>query len=224
LDRDVRHLVLLHLVILKWPPGIETVVRGSFSSPVRRFSLVDVMGLIAALGIGFALARGYWRCVSVLTYLVRSEPSNVGVPGPREWAYACVPSLLAVTSLLWPLRLMPPRPRLPRCARSPGLVPASVAIIALLIALAKVLLGLPAFRHMGGFPGVGTVDLGELVSLRVVAAKDMMGPAIAVSWLILWLGGGWRPERSWIDRTGRAFGVLWIAFGIVNWVDGMLLR
>ena len=74
------------------------------------------------------------------------------------------------------------------------------------------------------FPGVGVLTLGDTMVLRVVATKDMIGSAVAVSWLILWLGGGWRAEPSWIDRLGRLLGVFWIVFGVALWIDYIVRR
>jgi hypothetical protein len=39
--------------------------------------------------------------------------------------------------------------------------------------------------------------------------------AVAGAWLTVALAGWWRPERSWIDRFGRAFGFAWIAVGLL---------
>jgi hypothetical protein len=192
------------------------------TAPARRFSLLDGMGLIAALGVGLALGAKYHRCLSVFDSFVRTEPNNVRVPGPREWVYACVPSLIAVTVLLWPLRLVPPRPPSRRWTRLPGLTGSYVAASALAIASAKAAVVWPGLQHNVHFADVGMLSAGETIALRVVAAKDMIGPAIAVSWLILWLGGGWRPEPTWIDRAGRVLGVVWLVLGLAGWVDAML--
>jgi hypothetical protein len=178
------------------------------------------MVLIAALGLGLMVGRSYVRSASAFSYVVH-DPLSPRAASPWAWAYACVPPLLAVSLVLWPLRLIPPRPRFLRIVRLPGLVPALVAWLALVVALAKSLLERPVLQRVH-FPKLGYLSLIESMSLRIVAAKDLMGPAIAVSWLILWLGGGWRPERSWIDRAGRLLGVVWIVFGIVNWVAAIL--
>ncbi len=36
------------------------------------------------------------------------------------------------------------------------------------------------------------------------------GLMVAGAWLALILAGTWRPERSWLDRAGRALGWFWI--------------
>jgi hypothetical protein len=42
-----------------------------------------------------------------------------------------------------------------------------------------------------------------------------LGLAVLASWLTLRAGGWWRAEPSWIDRLGRALGVLWIAEAVI---------
>lgn len=192
------------------------------STSTRMFCLSDAMALIGALGLGLMVGRSYVRSASAFSYLVDDRVIERAA-SPWVWAYACVPPLLAVSLVLWPLRLIPPRPRFLRIVRLPGLVPAYVAWLAVAVALTKALLERPVLERTH-FPKLGYLSLIDTMSLRIVAAKDLIGPAIAVSWLILWLGGGWRPERSWIDRAGRLLGVVWIAFGILNWVAGILPR
>ncbi len=42
------------------------------------------------------------------------------------------------------------------------------------------------------------------------------GHAIVATWLIMLLGGWWRPEKSGIDRLGRALGAGWIALMVAG--------
>jgi hypothetical protein len=40
---------------------------------------------------------------------------------------------------------------------------------------------------------------------------DAAGLGVCLGWIMLvWLRQ-WRPERSWIDRSGRLLGLLWIS-------------
>ena len=43
----------------------------------------------------------------------------------------------------------------------------------------------------------------------------LVGGAVASVWIVMWLGGTWRAERSWIDRAGRALGVYWIMTSVL---------
>ncbi len=41
-------------------------------------------------------------------------------------------------------------------------------------------------------------------------ATTSIGFAVIASWVALALARRWRSERGWIDRAGRAVGLLWI--------------
>jgi hypothetical protein len=189
--------------------------------PNRRFRLFDAMVLIAALAPGLVMGQCYVRCFTVLANLVSTERINVRVMGPREWAYACVPMLVMLTLALGPMGLVVPRSRFLRRARRPGLIPGYVAALGLAAALVRTVHDRLTSFAITHYADVGILGPGETFSLRVVAAKNMIGAGVALSWLILWLGGGWRPGRTWIDRTGRVLGWLWIVGGLAMWVDGL---
>ena len=63
---------------------------------------------------------------------------------------------------------------------------------------------------LGAAPAVALQDL--WLSIRAGFIESACaGHAIAGAWLIMALGGWWRPERSAVDRLGRALGAAWIA-------------
>jgi hypothetical protein len=47
------------------------------------------------------------------------------------------------------------------------------------------------------------------------------GHGVAAAWLIMALGGWWRPERSTIDRIGRALGFAWIAIMVAGLCESL---
>jgi hypothetical protein len=49
---------------------------------------------------------------------------------------------------------------------------------------------------------------------RNVVPRAYASAAVAGAWLTLLLAGWWRPERTWIDRFGRAVGAGWIAISL----------
>jgi hypothetical protein len=50
---------------------------------------------------------------------------------------------------------------------------------------------------------------------RRVLPRAYAASAVAGAWLVLVLAGWWRPDRSWIDRFGRALGFGWLAISLV---------
>jgi hypothetical protein len=190
----------------------------------RPFRLIDAMSLIAVVSLAMYMTRSYLRCFSVLSYLVSTEPSNVRVMGLREWLYAGVPTLLLISASLWPLRLARPGNRSYRTARLPGMAVSYAAWTALAFALVRSAFVVRAWLATMYFPDVGVLPWSDGAVLRVIATKDMIGSAVAVSWLVLWLAGLWRTEPSWIDRLGRVLGVYWIVFGLAFWVVDLVKR
>jgi hypothetical protein len=184
----------------------------------RRLRLVDAMILIAVVALVLVMTRSYLRCFSVLSQLISNEPSNVRVMGTREWLYACVPTVVVLSAGIWPLRFTHPVRRYRRTARRPGLTVSYAAWVALAFALMRSVFDLRTPLGSTHFPDVGVLGPGDILVLRVVSMKDFIGPAVAVTWLLLWLGGGWRAEPAWIDRLGRLLGVFWIALGFALWV------
>jgi hypothetical protein len=194
------------------------------AEPQRRLRLVDAIVLIAVEALALAMTRSYLRCFSALNHLVSTEPSNVRVMGTREWMYACVPHLVVLSAALWPLRIIGHVSRFRRIARLPGLTVSYAAWVGMVFAFVRSVFDLRIWLRNTYFPGVGVLSMGDIFVLRVVAMKDFIGSAVAVTWLLLWLGGGWHAESTWLDRLGRLLAVFWVAFGVALWVDYIVRR
>lgn len=118
---------------------------------------------------------------------------------------------LLLTDLSWmvvALRLRRPRPARTLLMRQPGWIACFAASIAVI--------GPTIYERVGDYVlirqmsrnGMGEIPWqGTLISQHAVM---VIGVAVAVSWVILVLGGQWRAEPSWIDRSGRAIGVGWL--------------
>jgi hypothetical protein len=177
----------------------------------RRLTLKDTTILIAATAVGIAWARGGWNWM----YIARVA-QNTAVP--ESWRPfdrlvrslpAALPCLATWTVALLVLRLNRPRPRLYRLALQPGAVATITATVGLFI---------------------GAVDFGlntlwwwllrnEATPWRRVAfhsmeylfeASSRITVALIAVGTIMLLSRRFRPERSWIDRTGRIVGLLWL--------------
>ena len=149
------------------------------------------------------------------------------------------PYLMAWTLAILILGLRRPRPS--RCAefRQPGMAACGVATLVLAVQLSAILLrwavewswaAADAWRShrvwsLGATPASALQDLWLSIHAGFIESAGA-GHAIAGAWLIMVLGGWWRPEPSAIDRLGRALGVAWIAvmaarvvqnFGVYVW-------
>ena len=162
----------------------------------RRFRLLDAMALVGATALGLAWARwayaGRLRPESgqVLWWLLRGPPTCL----VAAWA----PALLL-------LRLRRPRPRRGRLVQQPGLIACAAAVASMLLGLGG------AFA----FLAVHTQPPRTATAYSVVAAWPEMierTPEFVLgAWVALGWAGRWSPERSWVDRAGRAAGLFWVA-------------
>jgi hypothetical protein len=121
-----------------------------------------------------------------------------------------IPGLAGLSIAVLGLRLRRPRPGLRRLARQPGFVACTAAAIVLGIRMANLasVAGVITLDSPGSSFWGEIFDDGMRDSLGSIPSD--VGCAVAVAWTIQGLGGRWRPEPSWIDRTGRVLGALWI--------------
>jgi hypothetical protein len=176
------------------------------TSPTRKFTLLDAMILIAATAAGLALVRStppYGRKLSW-----NESPAIVVIP---------VLFLGCWTVALLAIHLRRPRPLLRHLGRRPGFIAVSTASITVALFGCWVFV-LRKVQGEGRYSGFW-VDM----ALIGVACT---GFAVAGGWLTLGLGGRCRPERTWIDRAGRAEGFSWLAIVvvivIVIWTNSIL--
>jgi hypothetical protein len=164
----------------------------------RRFTLLDGMILTAALAVCFAsrsyapsevvarfrtIPAGYLASWDGWLMILRGKsPEAVAFSGT---VFTCLLPYLAfgtVASLA--VRLRNPRPPRDQLVRQPGLIACAAAVTGWALAS-----WLP--DHVFSLSAVGLT--------------------VGAAWLVLALSRRWRAEPSWVDRFGRAMGVLWIA-------------
>lgn len=199
-------------------------------APRRSLTLLDLVIVVATVATGLALLKLRIAFADIPLFFTsvfstapwRWSPSVVSVrlSGLLELA---IPSALAGTLGTLVLRLLPPRPGLSRLARQPGFVASAtfltVAGLAALAVLAT--LGLrgrfssPTYRELIGYS-----------SIALLLMAQLGGWSVATGWFVLKLGGRSRPETSWVDRLGRAFGFFWIVTAIVltDVLNGVVLN
>jgi phage FluMu protein Com len=156
----------------------------------RRSTIFDIMALTLAVAAGYTVALRMWA---------------EQVPQPILHGISVV--VLSITWTLVVLRLLSAPPARRRLFYPPGLA-ACVAVLA-----ASVL----NFYHdwdraYATFPS--SQSLLSIAALRAVQPLPLAA-AVAGTWLVLALDRRWRPEPSWIDRTGRCLGVYWLALGLI---------
>jgi hypothetical protein len=172
-------------------------------SQVRRFTLADAMTVIAATAVALLAHRLYHENADRF-------PAYAHVSVVWYWAIEIGPFLFAGATVLLVLRFRRPRPLATEVFRQPG----TVACLTL-VACTSVSAGLGIVRRVVvAWVSLRPRDPVEYYLLNIV----YNGHAVALAWLVLALARVWRPEPSWIDRAGRAFGALMILLWIVTMV------
>lgn len=100
-----------------------------------------------------------------------------------------------------------------RLARQPGTVACGAISLVLVVVI-----GLSIAFELG-FDRRDPIAFGVIKVVAIQMTSDdafnhltpLAAWATAASWLVLAVGGRWRPEPDWIDRAGRVIGITWIA-------------
>jgi len=173
----------------------------------RPFTVGDAMIFVAAIAVGTLAIRATLPDLTTFKADLNRTPS----PGMRNFLTlqfslsAIIPYLASLTPAMLIVRLRQPRPGLRRVGRQPGLIACGAATVAM--AIEALWIGSLLARGSGFIHG-STVFVGyaQQVSFAVIGG-----------WSALALSGRWRPESSWIDRSGRFLGICWIGVTILSW-------
>ncbi len=162
----------------------------------RRFTIADVMILIAAAAVGLVMHRHHHASMN-------AAMANSWVwARAQTWLMEMAPFLLVSPPALLAARAIRPRPATRRIFRQPG----TVACLACVFqeATSEVFYFLSRFRTAIQY----SFDFHLYHALY-------MGSSVALAWGLQWLMGVWRPESGWIDRAGRGLGILLIVVWIL---------
>jgi len=162
----------------------------------RRFGLLDVMILVAAMAVWLAATRhlasktnqrSLWY-VGHPRDLIRIVHDQIGL------------LLFFLSSACLLIRLRPPRPARRRLWCQPGFAACAAAVLGVVIqAMAAVI---SIHTRLAGW---------GLFDMQVFWRHwPCSGPAVTGAWLALIVAGCWRAERSGIDRLGRVLGACWL--------------
>lgn len=196
---------------------------------VRPFTSRDALVLIVATAVGFAGVRAVWPLVE-RNFSVRVEGRTASslvhdAPHVLRWFLPCV---VAWTLATLGLRLLPPRPSLRRLTCQPGAVACGAVAFTLawkllghLASYAVILLQGQTWRGADFDPRLGSAfpEFTRQALRHVISSSAPVSAACAITtgWALLIVGRRWRPEASWIDRTGVALGVLWLVLCACYW-------
>ncbi len=186
----------------------------------RCLDLWDAVILIVATAAGF---EAWLVAIGFL-----GDPPWRRNPAVDRAMHLLMPLLFAWTLALPALRLRRPRPRWRGLFRQPGMAACAVALAVLICTLIGTAQSwsIHQFRPMPVTPfpprWMSSAWAGRLPPLQQLGrllyydglGSTWAGPAICGAWLTMALGGWWRPERSAIDRLGRAIGVVWIVLSL----------
>ncbi len=166
------------------------------TNPPRKLTIADAMIACAAVAGWFAIVRA--------SLPVRDFPPRMAGPFGLEAMFLA--ALGTATAALLAMRLLPPRPPIHRLALRPGFAACLTAVVAC------ALVGGPAVVYEALHGNWSPVGL-------LLGFAHCPAFAVAGAWLILVLGGLWRPVPSdWLDRAGRAAGVTWILCPVAFWI------
>jgi hypothetical protein len=180
----------------------------------RRFTIADVMILVSAAAVSSLILRFYMPGFE-------RQLGFVGRFGSDFWnlqlAYAWIqgPGSCVVVPLMASLiaiRLLPPRPRHLR------IQPGFVACVAVLVSLVPGILWYATIQYR---PGFRRADAFEQTWGCVIFWTSC---AVIGAWLALALGRRFRPEPSWVDRTGRVLGAYWVFVVLAGFAIAWVLR
>ncbi|WP_406694691.1 hypothetical protein V5E97_26915 [Singulisphaera sp. Ch08] len=181
----------------------------------RRFGVADGMILVVATAIGLAASRAYapdlkviWVTVSpwpdegpsisLFTEIFISLESFLILPWLASWTVACL-------LLQWRVA-RPPRRRI---VRQPGMMACLVATVVIGL---TVPVGLTVWVMTEPDNGLHLYR----ISRTLIFSSVHVGAAVAWCWVTMALGRQWRPEPTWLDRSGRILGSIWIAISITS--------
>ena len=182
----------------------------------RRFAMADLMILVAGVAAAITWTGALFRnsFESMLdTDFTQDNLWMVLLPNLIRLTF---PALASISLALLACQLRPPRPQLRRLARQPG--PVALACVAMTYAANAVLLAAamalkPAL--VWAWPpaqptafGATIITGGSTILESLTNAEP--GLPILACWLLMLAAGRWRPGLTWIDRSGRALGLLWV--------------
>jgi hypothetical protein len=177
---------------------------------IRPFRLLDGMILVAATALAFAIFRqGLSDGITFTTFGGNVERwifiwMHWVVPFPAMWSLA----LFAIAIFD---RGTPGRRKL----RHAGTVACCAAVMALALTtvVASTFYILHLLEELQMIPKLLSHNRNAhaMPPFANAPMEEIVGAAVLGAWSVMAASGRWRCQRSWIDRTGRILGIIWIS-------------
>jgi hypothetical protein len=197
----------------------------------RRFQMTDAIFLVAATACGLAGCRFVmWSTRSGWDDILLAAKGERLLEASRIMALALIPiesiMLLSWTMAILLLRLRTARPRRQALFCQPGFLACVAAVFVFACKGAEAVLdhaadiwkaGPDMFHQSRNVPSFDYILSYILLCLFNFSSRLQVdiSEAIVLIWLVVWAGGRCRPEPSWIDRSGRALGAIWVCTALV---------
>jgi magnesium-transporting ATPase (P-type) len=208
--------------------------------PTQGFRMIDGLVAIAVIAVGLVWARDYWgqTIASIPDWSWARKPvpaarfgGDAAYNSTRELILMMIyagTTLAATSGVALVILRRVRRPKAPFWrARRPGALACLISTVILGVFLAFQAIAPSSqdvFRILvGPYSEVRAVVTYQHFDPTVLSRENIdpflntalrmprwTGFVIAGAWLALAVMGRWRPERSWIDRFGRAIGIFWI--------------
>jgi hypothetical protein len=167
----------------------------------RRLTMADLAILTAGAALAFLFVRISWETQEA------QFTSNVVHSAGYRFNLWIAPFSVALALSLLAARMVPPRPRWRAVFRQPG-TSACLAILAHLLAIVLAFTWhLTLASRFNGTPFRPNFN-------TYLDANRNCGAWVLVAWATLALARAWRPEPSWLDRSGRILG----SVAILHWL------
>jgi hypothetical protein len=166
----------------------------------RGVRLADIMLVVAATALGIVGTRNcYLEMRLIQTDLLH----------PENCIVLASPTMASLSLALLASEFILRRRKLCERSRCPGFAANGVTVLVMIMRIVHMLALNPDALSASRF--VTFFDYGFFWP-----ATSEIGEAVLICWITLACTGCWRPEPNWIDRTGRIFGVVWIAGFALN--------
>lgn len=181
------------------------------TTPGRPFGVADLLILIAATAAGLAASRMMAADVSlkVIWDMLSTPPSegwSIGVIAGMFGdlgTHFLMPCLATWTAACLLMQLRNPRPARRRFVRMPGAMACLVATVAI---------GLTAAGGLATWAMTAPDNRHRMQRLfgAIIFGSHQVGAAVLWCWATMAISGRWRPEPTWLDRSGRLLGAGWV--------------